>query len=195
VSATSARTPVRTGLRSLALATVIAVAGVACSSDPNDSAATTTAPPTTAGEVTTTTTVEPTSEKFDIVGTALSAVVFTQLAGMVVDAGLVDTLRTPGPFTVFAPTDDAFAKLPLDTLHAVQDDPELLATVLTYHVVPGALKLADLKDGSLTTVAGLDLTVSHRGDTVLINGFPVAAGDIEATNGIIHVMNDVLVPG
>ena len=84
----------------------------------------------------------------------MSAGVFTELAGLVVDAGLVDTLRGDGPFTVFAPTDDAFAKLPLDALHSVQDDPKLLTTVLTYHVVPGALKLADLEPGKLTTVVG-----------------------------------------
>jgi len=144
------------------------------------------------------TTVAPTTTlmppaKYDIVGTALKNVVFTQLAGMVVDAGLVDTLRG-GEFTVFAPTNDAFDKLPLETLHSVQDDPKLLATVLTYHVVPGTILLKDLKDGPLETVAGIDLTVSHDGDTVLINGFPIVAGDVLATNGVIHVMGDVLVP-
>lgn len=180
----------------------ISLAAVACSSDPDD--ASPTSPPTTSGAAATTTTDAPTSTTidttprepvtYDIVGTALGAVVFSQLAGMVVDAGLVETLRSPGPFTVFAPTDDAFGKLPLDALHAVQDDPELLTTVLTYHVVPGALTLADLKDGALTTVAGIDLEITHRGDTVLINGNPIAAGDIVATNGIIHVMGDVLLP-
>ena len=92
----------------------LAVGGVACSSDPNDAAVTTT-PPTVAAP-TTTTTVAP--ELHDIVGTALTAGPFTELAGLVVDAGLVDTLRGAGPFTVFAPTDAAFAKLPIDTLHA-----------------------------------------------------------------------------
>ena len=132
--------------------------------------------------------------KFDIVGTALSAGVFAQLAGMVVDAGLVDTLRSAGPFTVFAPTNAAFAKLPIDALHSVQDDPKLLATVLTFHVVPGALKLADLQPGKLTTVAGIDVDVTREGDTVLINGVEIAAGDVVATNGIIHVIGDVLLP-
>jgi uncharacterized surface protein with fasciclin (FAS1) repeats len=165
---------------------------LACSEDPADTTPTTaattppTAPPTTAAE--------PQIGPYDVVGTALQAGVFSQLAGMVVDAGLVDTLRSAGPFTVFAPTNEAFQALPIDALHGVQDDPELLATVLTYHVVPGALKLEDLQDGPLTTVSGLDLEVSHDGDEVLINGVPIAAGDIEATNGIVHVMGDVLLP-
>jgi uncharacterized surface protein with fasciclin (FAS1) repeats len=168
----------------------LAISVVACSSDPNDSAATTT-PPTVAAPTTTTTSAP---QLFDIVGTALTAGPFTELAGLVVDADLVDTLRSAGPFTVFAPTNAAFQKLPLDVLHSVQDDPKLLATVLTYHVVPGALKLADLQAGKLTTVAGIDLDVTRDGDKVFINGFPIAAGDVVATNGVVHVMDDVLLP-
>ena len=178
-------------LRVTILATLaLAVGGVACSSDPSDSAATTTT--AVAPAATTTTAAAP--QLFDIVGTALTAGPFTELAGLVVDAGLVDTLRGPGPFTVFAPTNAAFQKLPVETLHAVQDDPKLLATILTYHVVPGALKLADLKPGKLTTVAGIDLEVTRDGDKVLINGSPIAAGDVVATNGVVHVMGDVLLP-
>ncbi len=172
------------------LAVALALGGAACSDDPSDAAVTTTLPTATAA---TTTTVAP-PQLFDIVGTALSAGVFVQLAGMVVDAGLTETLRSAGPFTVFAPTDAAFAKLPVDALHSVQDDPKLLATVLTFHVVPGALKLTDLQPGKLTTVAGLDLDVTRDGDKVLINGFEIASGDVVATNGIIHVMGDVLLP-
>lgn len=180
-----------TPVRATIIATLaLALGGVACSSDPNDAAVTTT-PPTVAAP-TTTTVAAP--QLFDIVGTALTAGPFTELAGLVVDAGLVDTLRGAGPFTVFAPTNAAFQKLPVDTLHSVQDDPKLLATVLTYHVVPGALKLADLKPGKLTTVAGIDLDVTRDGDNVLINGFPIAAGDVVATNGVVHVLGDVLLP-
>lgn len=168
----------------------LAIIGVACGSDPNDSTATTT-PPTVAAPTTTTT---PAPQLHDIVGTALAAGSFTELAGLVIDADLVDTLRGAGPFTVFAPTNAAFQKLPLDVLHSVQDDPKLLATVLTYHVVPGALKLADLQAGKLSTVAGIDLDVTRDGDEVFINGFPIAAGDVMATNGVVHVMGDVLVP-
>jgi uncharacterized surface protein with fasciclin (FAS1) repeats len=168
----------------------LAIGGVACSTDPNDAAVTST-PPTVAAP-TTTTAAAP--QQYDVVGTALTAGSFTELAGLVVDAGLVDTLRGAGPFTVFAPTDAAFAKLPLATLHAVQDDPKVLATILTYHVVAGALKLADLKPGKLTTVAGIDLDITRQGDTVLINGSPIVAGDIMATNGIVHVLGEVLLP-
>jgi transforming growth factor-beta-induced protein len=176
----------------LALAALLSLGAAACADDLADAP-----PPPTAAASTDTTeapaTTEAEPELYDLVGTALEGPTFSQLAGMVVDAGLVETLRT-GEFTVFAPTNDAFAKIPLETLHAVQDDADLLATVLTYHVVPGTLMLADLEDGPLTTVAGIDLEVSRNGDTVLINGFPITAGDVKATNGVIHVMSDVLVP-
>ena len=178
-------------LRLTILATLaLALGGVACSSDPTDTAAATTVP---AVAPTTTTTTAP-AALYDIVGTALTAGPFTELAGLVVDAGLVETLRGKGPFTVFAPTNDAFKKLPVATLHSVQDDPKLLATVLTYHVVAGALKLADLKPGKLKTVAGADLEVTRQGDKVLINGTEIVAGDVIASNGIVHVIGDVLLP-
>ena len=171
-----------------------AVGGAACSSDHSDAVATTTIASVAAPTTTTAAAAAAATQLTDIVGTALTAGVFTELAGLVVDAGLVETLRGTGPFTVFAPTNAAFQKLPVDTLHSVQDDNKLLTTVLTYHVVPGALKLADLKPGKLTTVAGIDLTVTRDGDTVSINGVPIAAGDVMASNGVIHVIGDVLLP-
>ncbi len=186
---TSRTSPARAGL-ALAAAAALALGATACADDLSDAPTTTAAPTTTVAPATT---VVP-DEMFDIVGTALEATVFTELAGLVVDAGLVDTLRSEGPFTVFAPTDAAFAKIPTATLHQVQDDPKLLATVLTYHVVPGKLTLADLQPGTLTTVAGIDLEVTRKGDTVLINGFEITAGDVMATNGVVHVMSDVLLP-
>jgi uncharacterized surface protein with fasciclin (FAS1) repeats len=182
-------TPSSRSRLALVAALALIAATTACSADKSDSGAT-----TTSQAATPTTTTIPAPQRFDIVGTALTAAAFTELAGLVVDAGLVDTLREPGPFTVFAPTNAAFKKLPVDALHAVQADPKLLSTVLAYHVVPGALKLADLTPGKLKTVAGIDLNVTRDGDTVLINGFPISSGDIEATNGIIHVMSDVLLP-
>ncbi len=172
----------------VALAAVFALVGASCSDDPADVAPPTTTPGSTLAP---TTTLMPDRE-YDIVGTALQATVFTQLAAYVVNAGLVETLRG-GPFTVFAPTDDAFSKIPPDILHAVEDN-DLLATVLTYHVVPGEIALADLKDGELQTAAGIPLTISHVGDQVYVDGNAVAAGDVGATNGVIHVMGDVLVP-
>lgn len=172
---------------------LLVVPALACADDAADGP-TTTVEQTPSTEAPTTTAAPPTVGPFDIVGTALTAGVFTQLAGMVVDAGLTDTLRGKGPFTVFAPTNAAFQALPVDALHAVQDDPDTLALVLTYHVVPGALKVADLKDGPLKTVSGLDLQVTHSGGDVLINGVPIAAPDVIATNGVIQVMGEVLLP-
>jgi uncharacterized surface protein with fasciclin (FAS1) repeats len=180
-------------VRVLGLVLLLGVPALACSDDVADGPTTTVpASPDTSAAPTTTAVVA--AEPFDIVGTALTAGVFSQLAGMVVDAGLTATLRSEGPFTVFAPTNAAFEALPLDALHGVQDDPETLATVLTYHVVAGALTAADLKDGQLETVSGLNLTVSHQGDDVLINGVPIAAPDVIASNGVIHVMGEVLLP-
>ena len=140
------------------------------------------------------TTIAAEAELYDVVGTALKAGSFTTLAGLVVDAGLVEALRAPGPITVFAPTNEAFAALPEGTLEAVRADQDLLTTVLTYHVVSGELALADLQPGPLETLAGIDLTVTRDGDTVMINDVEVTAGDIEATNGLVHVVDGVLVP-
>lgn len=172
----------------LALATVFALLGASCSDDPADVAPPTTTPAST---VAPTTTLMPDKE-YDIVGTALENVVFSQLAAYVVNEGLVETLRG-GPFTVFAPTDSAFQKIPADILHAVEDA-DLMTTALTYHVLAGEYTLADLPDGEIETVAGPPLTISRIGSDVYVNGNKVAAGDVQATNGVIHVMSDVLVP-
>ena len=193
--------PHRTIRRLTAVVLLAAVAASACSEDPEDASAPTTTPGPSAATVppdaspTTVPTgpVEPVHVEADLVGTALNGPTFSQLAGMVVDAGLIETLRG-GPFTVFAPTNDAFRKLPLDALHGVQDDPELLATVLTYHVVPGTILAADLEEGTLETVAGIDLEITRDGDRVFVNGFEIATADVTATNGVIHVMDDVLLP-
>ncbi len=132
----------------------------------------------------------------DIVGEALTAGVFTTLAGLLVDAGLVQALRAPGPFTVFAPTDDAFATVPAATMNAVFADPALLAAVLTFHVVAGQnLTLAEMPDGTvLTTLQGNTLTITKRGDATYVNDIEIVAGDVPATNGTIHVISGVLVP-
>jgi transforming growth factor-beta-induced protein len=134
------------------------------------------------------------SAPHDIVGTALLAGSFSQLAGYLVDAGLVDALRG-GPFTVFAPTDTAFTRIPEAVRTAVTGDEELLATVLTYHVVEGELNAADLQDGQqLMTLADVPLTVNVVDGAVFINGNQVEAADVAASNGVIHVMSDVLLP-
>ncbi|MGE3325158.1 MAG: fasciclin domain-containing protein, partial [Acidimicrobiia bacterium] len=113
----------------------------------------------------------------------------------VTNAGLIDTLKGAGPFTVFAPVDAAFAALPKATLDAVGADKALLTKVLTYHVVAGALNTDQLKDGKLKTVAGVELTVSHDKDgNVLVDGHPIAVANVQATNGVIHAMGNVLIP-
>lgn len=197
--------PTRSARPLIAAIAVVALAATACSEDASDSAtpsttpssvASTVAPSDGTGEPSVDDTVVATTAEpglYDIVGTALHGVVFTQLAGMLVDADLIPVLRG-GPFTVFAPTNEAFRELPLDALHEVQDDPELLATVLTYHVVPGVLMAADLEEGPLETVAGIDLEVTRDGDSVFINGNEITVADVVATNGVIHVMSDVLLP-
>jgi uncharacterized surface protein with fasciclin (FAS1) repeats len=169
-----------------AIASVLAFGAAACSSDAND--AVTTTSDAASGSSTTLTPLP----KGDIVATALTSHVFTELAGLAVDAGLVDALRQ-GPFTVFAPTDAAFDKLPVDVLHTVQDNPDTLAAVLKHHVVEGTISPDKLAVGSLTTLAGDSLAVTKLGDQFFVDGNLIGDG-VEATNGFVYVMNDVLVP-
>lgn len=130
----------------------------------------------------------------DIVDTAVDAGSFTTLVAAVEAAGLVETLKGEGPFTVFAPTDDAFAALPEGTVEALLADPEALAAILTYHVVPGAVMSTDLSDGmTATTVNGQDITIGTEGG-VTVNDANVVTADIEASNGVIHVIDAVILP-
>ena len=128
----------------------------------------------------------------DIVDTAVSAGSFTTLATALQAAGLVDTLKGPGPFTVFAPTDAAFAKLPPDQLRALLDDKPKLIAVLTYHVVPGVAMSKDVKAGTVKTVQGSNLNVTTMG--VKLNSANVTNVDIVADNGVIHVIDTVVLP-
>ena len=129
----------------------------------------------------------------DIVDTAVSAGTFKTLAAALTAAGLVDTLKGKGPFTVFAPTDDAFAKIPKADLDALLKDKAKLTAVLTYHVVPGKVMAADVKDGMVKTVQGSDLMVSTKGG-VKVNNANVVKTDIVADNGVIHVIDSVIMP-
>ena len=186
--------------KALATAVVVAlgVSMTACSSDATDVAATTTVAISGLSTTTIATTLPPYQSPLgDIVGEALTAGAFTTLAGLLVEAGLVQALRAPGPFTVFAPTDDAFQNVPAATLDAVFADPSLLAAVLTFHVVAGQnLTLADMPDGTvLTTLQGNTLTITKTGDKTYVNDIEIVAGDVPATNGTIHVLSGVLVPG
>ncbi len=129
----------------------------------------------------------------DIVDTALSAGSFKTLVTAVQAAGLVDTLKGPGPFTVFAPTDEAFAKIPKETLEGLLKDKAALTKVLTYHVVPGKVMAADVKAGEVKTVQGSALTVSTMGG-VKVDNAKVIKTDVVASNGVIHVIDTVIMP-
>jgi uncharacterized surface protein with fasciclin (FAS1) repeats len=129
----------------------------------------------------------------DIVDTAVAAGNFKTLATALQAAGLVDTLKGKGPFTVFAPTDEAFAKVPKDQLDALLKDKAALTKVLTYHVVPGTVMAKDVKAGKVKTVQGGELTVATAGG-VMVDGAKVTATDIVADNGVIHVIDSVVIP-
>jgi uncharacterized surface protein with fasciclin (FAS1) repeats len=130
----------------------------------------------------------------DIVDTAVSAGQFNTLVKAVQAAGLVDTLKGKGPFTVFAPTDAAFAKLPAGTLEALLADKQKLAQVLTYHVVPGKVTAADVKPGSVQTVQGQFLSLQADKSGVTVNSAKVVKADVMADNGVIHVIDTVVLP-
>lgn len=130
----------------------------------------------------------------DIVDTAIAAGSFKTLVQAVQAAGLVDALKGSGPFTVFAPTDEAFAKLPAGTLESLLQDKEKLTAILTYHVVPGHYMAADvLQKESLTTLQGQNLNL-HVGAGVKVNDANVIKSDIVTRNGVIHVIDAVVIP-
>jgi len=133
----------------------------------------------------------------DIVDTAVEAGDFTTLVSAVTAADLVETLKGDGPYTVFAPTDAAFAAVPKETLDALLADPTgALTDVLTYHVASGKVMASDLSDGMMIdTVNGAQLEVKINADgTVMIGDATVITADIETSNGVIHVIDTVLVP-
>lgn len=133
----------------------------------------------------------------DIVDTAVGAGQFNTLVAAAQAADLVDTLKSKGPFTVFAPTDEAFAKLPAGTVDNLlkPENKDQLAAILTYHVVPGKIMSSDIagKEAEVATVQGGELDVNAT-DGVKVNDATVVAADVEATNGVIHVIDTVLLP-
>jgi uncharacterized surface protein with fasciclin (FAS1) repeats len=133
----------------------------------------------------------------DVVDVAIGSADHTTLVAAVKAAGLVETLKGAGPFTIFAPTNAAFNALPAGTVDGLLK-PEMkadLTKILTYHVVSGAVKAADLKDGQkVKTLQGEELTVSIKDGKVMINGANVTAADLTGTNGVIHVVDAVLMP-
>ena len=136
------------------------------------------------------------SHSKDIVDTAVGAGTFTTLVAAVEAAGLVETLKGPGPFTVFAPTDAAFAALPAGTVEDLlkPENKDQLVAVLTYHVVPGKVMSTDLTEGlTAATVQGADVTITLEGGAK-VNGAVISTADIEASNGVIHVIDSVILP-
>ena len=133
----------------------------------------------------------------DVVDIAIGSADHSTLVTAVTAAGLVETLKGAGPFTIFAPTNAAFAALPAGTVEGLlkPESKEALTKILTYHVVSGAVKAADLKDGQkVKTLQGEELTVSIKDGKVMINGANVTAADLTGTNGVIHVIDAVLMP-
>ncbi len=175
--------------RTLAVALSVAALGLVaagCGSDDEETAAT----GTTAAET------APAEATEDIVAVAQATPDLSTLVSAVTAADLVETLQGEGPFTVFAPTNEAFSSIQdtVDTLLKPENKDDL-TSVLTYHVVPGELNAADLTDGQeLETVNGETLTVSVEGDTVKVGDATVVQADVPASNGVVHVIDTVLVP-
>jgi uncharacterized surface protein with fasciclin (FAS1) repeats len=133
----------------------------------------------------------------DIVDTAVAAGSFKTLAKALQAAGLIETLKGPGPFTVFAPTDEAFAKLPAGTLETLlkPENRQQLTRILTYHVVPGKVKASDVVNlQSAKTVSGDRIAIATRDGGVTVDNARVVKTDIEASNGVIHVIDAVILP-
>ena len=137
-----------------------------------------------------------TESQKNIVETAVAAGNFNTLVEAVKAAGLVDTLSSPGPFTVFAPTDEAFAKVPKAVMNALLANSTLLTSVLTYHVVPGEVMSSDLKNGIsvVKTVEGSDVNITKDSAGVMVDNAKVINADIKASNGVIHAIDSVILP-
>ena len=129
-----------------------------------------------------------------VADTAARTPQLSTLNKLINDAGLADTLRGAGPFTVFAPSDEAFKAVPAKTLAELAANKELLKSVLTYHVLPGKVAAADVKNGNLKTVQGANVAVSRAGTFVTVEDAVVTQADVMATNGVVHIVDKVLMP-
>ena len=135
------------------------------------------------------------AQQKDIVDTAVAAGSFKTLAKLLTDADLIGVMKSPGPFTVFAPTDEAFAKVPKEALDALAKDKAKLQNVLKYHVLTSAWTLDDVKSVKTAgTVLGPSLAIGVSGGTVTVNGAKIVKADIKCSNGVIHVIDAVLLP-
>jgi len=129
-----------------------------------------------------------------ITDTAARTPQLSTLSRLIGQAGLTDTLNSPGPFTVFAPSDEAFKAVPAKTLSELGSDKELLKSVLTYHVVPGKVLAADVKNANAKTVNGANLALAKAGTMVTVEDAVVLQADVIASNGVVHVIDRVLLP-
>jgi uncharacterized surface protein with fasciclin (FAS1) repeats len=175
----------RKRLTAVALVAASSLALVACGEDSSNTATTTTKAAAT--------TVAPAAPG-DIVEVAVGAGSFKTLADLLTKAGLVDTLKGAGPFTVFAPTDDAFAKVDKATLDKLAANPAALKQVLTYHVVGAKVMAADVKAGKVKMVSGDEATITVEGGKVMIDKANVTKTDVAAKNGVIHIIDAVILP-
>ena len=129
-----------------------------------------------------------------IADTIAAAPQLSTLSSLVAKAGLTETLKTSGPFTIFAPTNEAFAKVPAKTMDDLAQHPDKLKAVLTYHVVTGKVVAADIKNGNAKTVNGANIALSKAGEFVTVEDAMVQKADISATNGVVHMVDSVLIP-
>lgn len=130
----------------------------------------------------------------DVIEKAMRTKNLSTLVTAIQAAGLVETLKGQGPFTVFAPTNEAFAKIPKETLDNLLKDKAKLTAILTYHVISGEVLSKDITDGNVKTLEGQDLTIKKMGSKVMVNDAQVVNADIKASNGVIHEINTVLMP-
>ena len=130
----------------------------------------------------------------NIVETAAATPQLSTLTQLIREAGLSEALSDPGPFTVFAPTDEAFRAVPPATLQALSQDKVRLKAVLTYHAVPGAVMAAEVKNGPVKSVQGANLALSRSGTFVTVEDAVVITPDVKATNGVVHIVDKVLMP-
>ena len=130
----------------------------------------------------------------NVADTAARTPQLSTLSKLIHDAGLADTLRGAGPFTVFAPSDEAFKSVPAKTLAELASNKDLLKAVLTYHVLPGKVAAADVKNGNLKTVQGANVAVARAGTFVTVEDAVVTQADVMATNGVVHIVDKVLMP-
>ena len=136
----------------------------------------------------------PQAAPVSIVDTVAATPELSTLSRLINEAGLAETLRAAGPFTLFAPSDDAFKAVPAQTLAALAADPALLKSVLSFHVLPGRSTATDVKNGNVKTVQGADLALSKAGSFVTVEDAMVMRADVAASNGVVHVIDRVLMP-